>query len=130
MLPDASRVLPLASCTPVHEPLDPEFTILKQRLARRLRYEGASEADVQVRRSERHLTCTCRLDRQGRRAGATLTKARSNDPLAYQIDRAAEWALLPVLSGGRRFMHLVCPSLSQRQWALLPVPSGDRALGL
>jgi hypothetical protein len=30
----------------VHEPLDPEFTILKQRLARRLRYEGVNDASV------------------------------------------------------------------------------------
>jgi hypothetical protein len=30
----------------VHEPLDPEFTILKQRLARRLRYEGADDEAV------------------------------------------------------------------------------------
>lgn len=30
----------------VHEPLDPEFSILKQRLARRLRYEGETEASV------------------------------------------------------------------------------------
>ena len=31
----------------VHEPLDPEYSILKQRLARRLRYEGADESAVQ-----------------------------------------------------------------------------------
>ena len=31
----------------MHEPLDPEFSILKQRLARRLRYEGTSEDAVQ-----------------------------------------------------------------------------------
>jgi len=30
----------------VHEPLDPEFTILKQRLARRLRYDGVNEDAV------------------------------------------------------------------------------------
>lgn len=30
----------------VHEPLDPEFTILKQRLARRLRYDGVDEDGV------------------------------------------------------------------------------------
>jgi len=30
----------------VHEPLDPEFTILKQRLARRLRYDGMGDGDV------------------------------------------------------------------------------------
>lgn len=30
----------------VHEPLDPEFTILKQRLARRLRYDGIDEDKV------------------------------------------------------------------------------------
>lgn len=30
----------------VHEPLDPEFTILKQRLARRLRYDGVDDAAV------------------------------------------------------------------------------------
>ncbi|KAL6778576.1 LCIB1 [Auxenochlorella protothecoides x Auxenochlorella symbiontica] len=32
----------------VHEPLDPEMTILKQRLARRLRYEGVGEEGVQA----------------------------------------------------------------------------------
>lgn len=31
----------------VHEPLDPEYSILKQRLARRMKYEGMSEEDVQ-----------------------------------------------------------------------------------
>ena len=30
----------------VHEALDPEYSILKQRLARRMRYEGMSEEDV------------------------------------------------------------------------------------
>lgn len=30
----------------VHEPLDPEFTILKQRLARRLRYDGLDDGHV------------------------------------------------------------------------------------
>jgi hypothetical protein len=30
----------------VHDPLDPEYTILKQRIARRLRYEGAGDEDV------------------------------------------------------------------------------------
>ncbi len=30
----------------VHEALDPEYSILKQRLARRMRYEGTSEDDV------------------------------------------------------------------------------------
>lgn len=30
----------------VHEPLDPEFTILKQRLARRLRYDGMGDREV------------------------------------------------------------------------------------
>lgn len=33
--------------TAVHEALDPEYSILKQRLARRLRYEGAEENGVQ-----------------------------------------------------------------------------------
>ena len=31
----------------VHEALDPEYSILKQRLARRMRYEGIEEAGVQ-----------------------------------------------------------------------------------
>ena len=31
----------------VHDPLDPEFSILKQRLARRLRHEGTDEAALQ-----------------------------------------------------------------------------------
>lgn len=31
----------------MHEALDPEYSILKQRLARRLRYEGAEENGVQ-----------------------------------------------------------------------------------
>jgi len=31
----------------VHDPLDPEFSILKQRLARRLRHGGADEAALQ-----------------------------------------------------------------------------------
>lgn len=30
----------------VHEALDPEYSILKQRLARRMRYEGMTEEDV------------------------------------------------------------------------------------
>ena len=42
----ASFELPLM-CTAVHEALDPEYSILKQRLARRLRYEGAEENGVQ-----------------------------------------------------------------------------------
>lgn len=32
----------------VHDPLDPELSILKQRLARRLRYEGTSEVDMKA----------------------------------------------------------------------------------
>ena len=31
----------------MHEARDPEYSILKQRLARRMRYEGTEEADVQ-----------------------------------------------------------------------------------
>jgi hypothetical protein len=31
----------------VHEPKDPEYSILKQRLARHMRHEGLSEDDVQ-----------------------------------------------------------------------------------
>ena len=31
----------------MHEARDPEYSILKQRLARRMRYEGTDEADVQ-----------------------------------------------------------------------------------
>lgn len=31
----------------VHEPKDPEYSILKQRLARRMRHEGLCEDDVQ-----------------------------------------------------------------------------------
>ncbi len=30
----------------VHEPLDPEYSILKQRLARRMKYEGMTEDDI------------------------------------------------------------------------------------
>jgi hypothetical protein len=39
------RILPAPLCA-VHEPLDIEFSILKQRLARRLRFEGHSDATV------------------------------------------------------------------------------------
>ncbi len=31
----------------MHEALDPEYSILKQRLARRMRYEGMTEKDVE-----------------------------------------------------------------------------------
>ena len=33
-------------CLAEHEPLDPEYSILKQRLARRIRHDGGTDADL------------------------------------------------------------------------------------
>ena len=42
------RVSPaeMMRCLAEHEPLDPEYSILKQRLARRIRHDGGTDADL------------------------------------------------------------------------------------
>ena len=38
--------LKVMGCLAEHEPLDPEYSILKQRLARRIRHDGGTDADL------------------------------------------------------------------------------------
>ncbi len=40
-------MLPPAVCCAAHDALDPEYSILKQRIARRLRHEGVTDESVQ-----------------------------------------------------------------------------------
>ena len=41
-----SSVCDRAMCNAEHDALDPEYSILKQRLARRIRHDGLTDADI------------------------------------------------------------------------------------
>ena len=45
-LPLCISAVRVRGCAAEHEPLDPEYSILKQRLARRIRHDGLTDDDL------------------------------------------------------------------------------------